>query len=487
MAAMRDGPRGPSRNQRQRSDNYIITEDIVYSIENTVIVNVDDNRKVRPQTVITEVERYCGLNTVLAIIPRAADCYELTLSNKDTTNLVIDGVCIGNKLRTARPFYQDSTMVSILHIPAFIQDEAIRRKFSSLNIEIISPIKRHTILSEEGNKIPDGTRFFRCKFPPEIKSLPYLMRFEYPGGSSQYKVLHNDQRKICHKCWSTDHLLRQCPQVKCNVCHENGHIASDCYAERCCDCGQFPIYCECENYVEFDGEKEKNESDKSDADEDEEFTRKFFEPRSKGNFNLQLVDNDEEENIEEEVSDHPIQDESNEANSGAAENEANANDTENAATANSATSTEKNVNADLKEPTTCAIGSNILPSIMTPVPQTPLDLTFRRQYRQNERKIDQERTITRRRKGTFTPNLETTKKRQKGRENANANDNNEDMDTSGCASKAETLRENKDIEDDVDDEDTPADIPIDADIEPQPSVNSKEQNVDTGEDNIHNG
>lgn len=274
MAGRHDTPAGVSNKER-----HTVVHEVEYLMENTVLVNIGDNRKVRAGSVITDVEIHCGLRSILAIVPRASDCYEITFNNKDTADLFLDGVSIQGQIRDSRPVHQDTVMVSIMFLSSFITDEMIRKRFSAMEIDIVSQIKRHLMIADDGHKIPDGTRFFRCKFPPHIKSLPYLIKFDTPAGSGTYKVLHNEQRKVCHKCWSTDHLLRNCPYVLCNQCKEAGHIARDCSAERCCDCGEYPNNCECQYYDDEEENVEKiDDQEADDYDEDSNFMERFLNP-----------------------------------------------------------------------------------------------------------------------------------------------------------------------------------------------------------------
>ena len=45
------------------------------------------------------------------------------------------------------------------------------------------------------------------KFPPEIKSLPYSMKFKTVEGVEYFRVLHDNQIKVCYNCMSANHVI----------------------------------------------------------------------------------------------------------------------------------------------------------------------------------------------------------------------------------------------------------------------------------------
>ena len=78
-----------------------------------------------------------------------------------------------------RTIYSDSIVVSFMHLPAYVSDDEIISKLKGLNIEILSDVKRRM---HEKTKIADGTRYIKVKFPPNLKSLPYSMKFNTVEG-----------------------------------------------------------------------------------------------------------------------------------------------------------------------------------------------------------------------------------------------------------------------------------------------------------------
>lgn len=434
MAAQSDTPPGVSQKRRRNNQQ---SSEVSYLIENTVLVNVGDNRKVRAGSVITDVENYCGLNSVLAIVPRAADCYEITFPDKDTADLCLDGIVIQGATRESRPVLQNNVMVSILYLPVFLDDDMIYRKFEALGIEIVSPIKRHMMTADDGHKVPDGTRFFRCKFPPNIKSLPYLLKFDTPAGVASYKVLHNDQKKVCHKCWSTDHLLRKCPKIVCNACREYGHIASDCYTEKCYQCREFPYYCECKEFEDYDGEnyEAKSEDEQYFENDDEEFMYNFAgikptraQRNSTENTDSEMPESEEEinETVESEIKREKVEPKTSD-NNNADDDDGKTNQSEDQIEIDNidvSQNNETNIIMTHNQPTKKTIvnrgtKTTCRPKDITPVPTTEVNFALREQMRQAKtevRKKDHEKIISRRRLTRPTPNFEKADRREKAKE-----------------------------------------------------------------------
>ena len=76
-----------------------------------------------------------------------------------------------------------------------------------------------------GTAVADGTQFLRVKFPKEVASLPYSVRFDTGDGPLYFRVMHDRQVKICRLCMSPVHVMRVCPQFVCRECLEKGHYA----------------------------------------------------------------------------------------------------------------------------------------------------------------------------------------------------------------------------------------------------------------------
>jgi len=91
----------------------------------------------------------------------------------------------------------------------------------------ILPLKRRYY---PGTTVVDGTRFLRVKFPQEIVTLPYNVKFDTEEGPKFIRVIHDNQLKTCRICASTDHEKKDCPKYICRDCLEQGHFADNAKA-----------------------------------------------------------------------------------------------------------------------------------------------------------------------------------------------------------------------------------------------------------------
>ncbi|CAC5405806.1 unnamed protein product [Mytilus coruscus] len=124
--------------------------------ELTLILDVIDNKKVGPLSVIEEAESLCGDGNILAVVPRSGNLYEITVASKDASDELSTGpfVLCGQRYN-CKAVYSTERVVSFLHLPAFIPDEEIRKKLIEYGAELKSEIKRRV---HSGTDVADGTR-----------------------------------------------------------------------------------------------------------------------------------------------------------------------------------------------------------------------------------------------------------------------------------------------------------------------------------------
>ena len=236
--------------------------------ELTLIVDVDDNKRVSARSVIEEAENICGEGNVLAVVPRSGNIYEITVKDKKSSeDLVNAPFQVDGKRFQCNAVYSEEKVVSFLHLPAFISDYEIKRKLDDYRAEMMSPIKRRMY---PGTNIADGTRYVVVKFPPNISSLPYTMKFDLGNNKFEYiRVKHDNQSKVCSKCLSSDHLYAECPMNKCYRCNDFGHLSKYCPSEPCERCNLYPSKCKCTSLdmhvlrrqLEREDENEQNDDD----------------------------------------------------------------------------------------------------------------------------------------------------------------------------------------------------------------------------------
>ncbi len=137
-----------------------------------------------------------------------------------------------------------------MSLPLYITDEQIIEKLLLWGVEPASAIRRK---KWPGTEVYDGTRFLKVKFPDSVSSLPYSTKFETLEGLEYFRVLHDQQVRVCRLCLQSGHILRECPEFHCFRCKKQGHYAR-----------------ECEQQVESVAEGSEEASEEEDATELEE-------------------------------------------------------------------------------------------------------------------------------------------------------------------------------------------------------------------------
>ena len=246
--------------------------------ELTFVVDVKDNKVVKADNIIDELEKSYGVGSVLAVVPRSGNLFDVTVKNKELVDdLCSSGLHVSGRKYDCNAIYSSHKLVSFMHLPVFIEDEELIGRLTSLGVELKSPIKRRKY---PGTNVEDGTRFVVCKFPPNITSLPYSLKVEIDKDRFEYvRVKHDNQAKVCTKCYSDDHLYANCPLNKCYRCNTFGHLARNCDNIPCQKC-KYIGRCECGDKNEaFRPENAKE----ADLNVDREFARVNRERKRKQN------------------------------------------------------------------------------------------------------------------------------------------------------------------------------------------------------------
>ncbi|CAG2203769.1 unnamed protein product [Mytilus edulis] len=132
----------------------------------------------------------------------------------------------------------------------YVTDEEIIDRFDRMGAEIVTDIKKRKRSSR--SNVYDGTRVFKVKLLPTLASIPYSMKFTVSGKeTAYYRVIHNDQVKVCSGCYSAEDLYKDCPDFKCG---QQGHFSKNCSENKCKSCLRTKSDCDCLTRKRYFGE-----------------------------------------------------------------------------------------------------------------------------------------------------------------------------------------------------------------------------------------
>ncbi|ESO87362.1 hypothetical protein LOTGIDRAFT_175961 [Lottia gigantea] len=226
--------------------------DIKQDFKNRTI-NVDLYSDIRIIDVIKEVEEIVGTNSVIYACPLQGNL-ELTFDRTDRLqHLNETPIIVNNQELKFTPVGFKYVIVSFMHIPVYISDHEILAKLEGWNVKPLGEI-RHRKIKYEDREIPDGTRYIKCEFPPNVNSLPYATMLD----GKSFIVKHNNQAKVCFGCLNPDHEIKNCPDSKCKRCGQRGHIKKFCEESVCINCGEYTHVCKCISELKSTSEPELN-------------------------------------------------------------------------------------------------------------------------------------------------------------------------------------------------------------------------------------
>lgn len=241
--------------QEQRNEGGKENFKRVYKKDATITVDLQEEKDVRALDIIKAVMGKIGEGKILAVRPKQANEYEVTLEREEDTEILMDGLDIKGKTFEVKRLHNRDYVVSFMHLPAYIDDEDILNKLEQWGVTPLSLIKRRVY---PGTNIEDGTRFVKVRFPREVVSLPYSTKMETAEGPQYFRVMHSHQVKTCRLCMSPDHVVKDCPDFRCYKCDGRGHFARDCNAVKCPDCREVLDKCNC--WIESEEDEEEQVS-----------------------------------------------------------------------------------------------------------------------------------------------------------------------------------------------------------------------------------
>lgn len=213
-----------------------------YERECTVRIERIPTKIIGERIVVEDIENVTGMNTVLAVVQSDLTSYDVTFDCKENAFKLLRGIDIASNEYECSMMFSDITVVSVIKLPSYIKDEDIKNKIESKGVKVVSPVYRRAI---PGTQVADGTRFMKCKFPPGMISLPWTMPFKIGSEVKYFRVVHNNQTKVCSECLSPEHMRRECPYIDCHGCGSVGHRMRNCQAQKCNFCHKLPLKCVC--------------------------------------------------------------------------------------------------------------------------------------------------------------------------------------------------------------------------------------------------
>ncbi|ESO90419.1 hypothetical protein LOTGIDRAFT_145796, partial [Lottia gigantea] len=203
-------------------------------------INVEIQQGINIVDLICEIEEIVGEDAVIAAVPLQGNI-ELTFDSPDRlSHLLNKPIIVNDKVLSYNLIGAKIMVVSFMHIPFYIPDSEILAKLEKWNVKPLG-IVRHRTIKVKDRDIPDGTRFVKCEFPPDVASLPYAT---FIDGRS-FTIKHNNQQKVCFECFQTGHDIKDCPITVCRKCKNTGHIKKFCTEEICPECTKFNYKCSC--------------------------------------------------------------------------------------------------------------------------------------------------------------------------------------------------------------------------------------------------
>lgn len=286
-----------------------------YRKECSLYIDVKDNKVVKPRPLIEAIQDLVGEGTLYACIAKSGNLYEVTVSHEIAAAFLEGGVTCEGVTYDCTPVINDKLLVSILEIPTYVEDVEIEKKLKEMDVDLVTPINRKCY---SGTTVEDGTRMCTVKLPNTLRSLPYMMKLSDGVQANNYRVVHDNQVKMCHNCYSTSHMYRDCPEVECFRCKSRGHFKWQCKAQRCGYCYKFTCVCKKDEQDERSEQDEMNERDgmrdettMSDTNGDDTGDDDNDDDKDKTDHENKGKNDNHDENSDDENNDHNTTDNNN--------------------------------------------------------------------------------------------------------------------------------------------------------------------------------
>ena len=183
--------------------------------------------------VVNTISDEVGLENIWGCV-KSAGQWIVTLKNSEDAQLLQEiGIKVGNDMCLVSGVLKSLITVSLFGVPVYITDYELTVKLLEFGCTLKSKwIRKHY---KQFPAVENGIRYVRVELPNNVKSLPYAIIV----GGVHLRMKHNGQTRVCNRCLSDSHIMKDCPEYICRNCGIQGHSESRCPEVKCYKCQRY--------------------------------------------------------------------------------------------------------------------------------------------------------------------------------------------------------------------------------------------------------
>ena len=116
-------------------------------------VNVRDNSSVKTEDIIHFIHENCGIGSLFTFVPKSGNLYEITVDGKIPIQYLLERIKINQQTFDCHEVVSSSIVVSLMHLPAYIEDAAIQMTLRSMKVELTIPNKKEVLSRYNYNRL----------------------------------------------------------------------------------------------------------------------------------------------------------------------------------------------------------------------------------------------------------------------------------------------------------------------------------------------